>query len=60
MGGEDGDGVDLGGRRGKHPLRGGENVSDRPAAGGEHRRWPHEEMAAGDGVGGTDGEPARH
>lgn len=44
MGGEDGDGVDLGGRRRKHPLRGGEKICDRPAAAGERRRWPHEEM----------------
>ena len=49
MGWEDGDCVDLGGRGGKHPLRGGENVSERPAAAGEYRRWPHEEMAAAEG-----------
>ena len=55
MGGEDGDGVHLGGWGGKHPLRGGKNVHERPAAAGERRRWPHHAMAAGDDYGVMDG-----
>jgi hypothetical protein len=55
VGGEDGDGVDLGGRRGKHPLRGGENVRERPAAAGERRRWTHHVAAAADDCGAMGG-----